>query len=54
MGVEDALDRRPHALLHRPATLRRCRRVRRAGEVEEVGALGIVELEASTPFTGPL
>jgi hypothetical protein len=46
-GVEDALDRRPDALRHRTAASRRRRRVRGAGEVEEVVALGVVELQGT-------
>ena len=44
-AVEDVLDAWPHALPGRSATARRARRPEGAGEIEEVGALGLVELQ---------
>jgi hypothetical protein len=43
--VEGPLDLGPDALLGSAATRWRCRRLCSAGEVEEVGAFGVVELE---------
>jgi hypothetical protein len=60
--VEDLLDARPQALAARSARSRRTRWPHGAGEVEQVRALGLVELEGAgerfeqlseTPFVSP-
>jgi hypothetical protein len=52
--VEGPLDLGPDALLGSAATRWRCRRLGSAGEVEEVGSLGVVELERPRQCLGAI